>query len=122
MRKLILGILALSLLMIGSVSAETVTLFSDNFDDGNLEGWTVVNSPTPVANEVSFNGDGSGNYDEMTLSIDATNYEDISVSYKRKTISLESDDFFLCRIFYRWFALDKFRNLNRRGYWWYKDI
>lgn len=73
----IASFLALVFLM-SAVSAATI--FSDNFDDGDLSGWTVDNWTNPGTYAKATNIDVS----ELSRTISTADYESISVSYDRQ--------------------------------------
>ncbi|MBU0959367.1 MAG: putative S-layer protein [Nanoarchaeota archaeon] len=91
-------------LALGVVSA--VTVFSDNFDDGDLSGWTVINTPSPLpipgtgwVNTGTFaeaKPGASSTEGKTTLSrtISVSGFESIVVSYDRQLKGFEVSDEF----------------------------
>ena len=100
MKTKILSLFALIFLM-SFVSATTI--FSDDFNDGNLGGWTVTNNSAAGGSPWNNTGifaeamPGYNNIEGMTTlqtTISTSSYETIIVSYDRYLGDFESSDFF----------------------------
>ncbi len=100
------GLSILALMLCISL-ASAVTIFSDDFNDGDLNGWTITNNPSslPGTQWTAINnyaeakpGNGSASPSEGTTTlqriISSSGYESIIVGYGRQLEDFESSDFF----------------------------
>jgi len=97
----------------GSIETELTqeTLFSDDFEDGNLNGWTqnsITGSPTffledEISGDFAAGIEGSGGQGTtetgaLEYYLDTTGYTDITFSYDRKSEGAESNDDFAVEV------------------------
>ncbi len=109
MKTKTLGLFALTILSVVILMglASAATIFSDNFDDGDLNGWSIINNPVslPGAQWVATNnyaeakpGKGSAIPSEGTTTLERTistsGYQTITLSYDRQLENFELSDAF----------------------------
>jgi len=90
------------------------TLFYDNFEDGTLSPFTKVETDPPLSVTVSSDSPLNGSYSMLitgsnnpsseigyaNVTIDTTNYTNLTLSYTRETVGSESTDYFSVGISY----------------------
>jgi len=99
-------VLAVMIMILAVSAAAADTLFEDDFESGTIDPskWTVVDSPAITSDpdyvyagaySVLFNGGNNPDDQLISVDIDSTGMNDISVSYYRMIESLESDNDFM---------------------------
>lgn len=78
-----------------TVDAAGSTIFSDDFEDGNINGWVQSGEDTEVTGQAAFTGAKGAQMSKdgrLRLEFDTTGYTQVTVAYDRKTVGLDSGE------------------------------